>query len=131
MNKNQTSRLEYGEHHRLKKLLTNQLFMHTKRKKPMVLVNRWESNPHYRKGEEYGSSGRSLCAPACSGVNAYGEFMAKTPRAVDSTLSSAESYTCIPEGRISKLCKHLSLLALGLGCAVARAHPRGLLRPRR
>lgn len=52
-------------------------------------------------------------------------------RAVDSTLSSAESYTCIPEGRISKLCKHLSLLALGLGFAVARAHPRGLLRPRK
>ncbi len=29
------------------------------------------------------------------------------------------------------LCKHLSLLALGLGFAVARAHPRGLLRPRK
>lgn len=50
-------------------------------------------------------------------------------RAVDSTLSSAESYTCIPEGRISKLCKHLSLLALGWAVLTIVPIPTGLLRP--
>lgn len=47
-------------------------------------------------------------------------------RAVDSTLSTAESYTCIPEGRISKTLQASFPACFRVGCADYRAHPDGI-----
>ena len=59
------------------------------------------------------------------------EECASHQRAVDSTLSSAESYTCIPEGRISKLCECLTSFASRWALLTIVPIPTGLHRPRK
>ena len=56
-------------------------------------------------------------------------ILKRVSRAVDSTLSTAESYTCIPEGRISKLCDALTCTASRWALLTIVPIPTGLLRP--